>query len=87
MKNLIYDDDKIINMVFAEQRLISMCAKRKNIEINEIMSLQKLFSNEQKLFTHTWGYKKKCETTLIKEKLFVQDVLIELLKIILNMKK
>ena len=70
MKNLIYDDDKIINMVFAEQRLISMCAKRKNIEINEIMSLQKLFSNEQKLFTHTWGYKKEMRDNFNKRKAF-----------------
>ena len=44
MNNLHYSDDKITNMVFAEQRLISMCAKRKNIEINEIMSLDNLFS-------------------------------------------
>ena len=34
MSNLSNSYNKIINMVFAEQRLISMCAKRKNIEID-----------------------------------------------------
>lgn len=70
MKNLVYSDDKITNMVFAEQRLISMCAERKNIEINEIMSLENLFGNEQRLFTHTWGYKKEMRNDFHKRKDF-----------------
>ena len=40
---------ELVNMVFAEQRLISMCAERKNIKINEIMALENLFSENQKL--------------------------------------
>lgn len=47
---------RIINMVFAEQRLISMCAKKMNIGINTLSDLKALAKN-QSYFTHTWGYK------------------------------
>ena len=70
MKNLDNNSDKIANMVFAEQRLISMCAKMKNIDINEIMTLEELFSNKQKLFTHTWGYKQEIRNDFKKRKDF-----------------
>ena len=32
MKNVINNNDKITNMVFAEQRLLSMCAERKKLK-------------------------------------------------------
>lgn len=80
MNNLHYGDDKITNMVFAEQRLISMCAKRKNIEINEIMSLDNLFSNKQKIFTHTWGYKKEMKRDFNKRKDFCIRCIIRIIK-------
>ena len=70
MNNISNGYDRIVNMVFAEQRLISMCAKRKNIEIKEIMSLENLFSNKQILFTHTWGYKKEMKDNFKKRKDF-----------------
>ena len=70
MNNLECDHNKITNMVFAEQRLISMCAKRKNIEINEIMSLDTLFSMKQNLFTHTWGYKREMRMDFNKRREF-----------------
>lgn len=57
MKNLILSDDKLINMVFAEQRLFSMCAKIKNINIKELHSLEELRKSKQKHYTHVWGYK------------------------------
>lgn len=57
MKNLKFGNDRIINMVFAEQRLISMCSKKMNIKSEELISLNDLFKNKQKLFTHIWGYK------------------------------
>jgi hypothetical protein len=57
MKNLAFGDDKITNMVFAEQRLFSMCAEKMKIEVNELMPLKILSKNEQTYFTHLWGYK------------------------------
>lgn len=70
MENLLDSDDRIVNMVFAEQRLISMCAERKNIKINEIMALENLFSENQKFFTHTWGYKKEMKSDFNKRRDF-----------------
>lgn len=70
MKNLQSGEDRIVNMVFAEQRLISMCAKRKDININEIMNLESLFNERQDLFTHTWGYKKEMKKDFNKRKDF-----------------
>lgn len=70
MKNVINNNDKITNMVFAEQRLLSMCAERKKIKINEIMTLEELFNENQKLFTHTWGYKQEMRNDFKKRKDF-----------------
>ena len=80
MKNLDNNSDKIANMVFAEQRLISMCAKMKNIDINEIMTLEELFSNKQKLFTHTWGYKKEMRSDFNKRKEFCIRCIVRIIK-------
>lgn len=70
MKNVINNNDKITNMVFAEQRLLSMCAERKKIKINEIMTLEELFNENQRLFTHTWGYKQEIRNDFKKRKDF-----------------
>ena len=80
MKNLDNNSDKIANMVFAEQRLISMCAKMKNIDINEILTLEELFSNKQKLFTHTWGYKKEMRSDFNKRKEFCIRCIVRIIK-------
>ena len=45
-------------MVFAEQRLIAMCALEKKKEILVISSLESLFSDKQQIFTHIWGHKR-----------------------------
>lgn len=57
MRNTISNGDTISNMVFAEQRLISMCAKYMNIKIHSLEDLENLFSKKQKTYTHIWGYK------------------------------
>lgn len=49
--------DRIINMVFAEQRLIAMCAKEKNLRIKELATIEELFNKDQESFTHVWGFK------------------------------
>lgn len=49
--------DPLIYMVFAEQRLISMCAAENNVEIYSFSDVNSLFHSSQKRFTHIWGYK------------------------------
>lgn len=47
--------ENITQMVFAEQRLFSMCAKELGIDIHSFLELGKL--EKQNMFTHVWGYK------------------------------
>ena len=44
-------------MVFAEQRLISMCAVKLGKQIHTFSTLSELFNQEQNFYTHIWGYK------------------------------
>lgn len=50
--------DPLIYMVFAEQRLLSMCAKEKEVDIYTLSSIDELFKGKQTRFTHIWGYKR-----------------------------
>jgi len=50
-------DDPLIYMVFAEQRLLAMCAAEKEIDIFSFSTTEALFHSNQKLFTHIWGHK------------------------------
>ena len=49
--------DSLIYMVFAEQRLLAMCAESLGIPIDALSTTEALFSQDQKDFTHTWGFK------------------------------
>ena len=51
------DSDTLSYMVFAEQRLLSMCAKLKNINIGYMIQYPKDLGSQDD-FTHLWGYKK-----------------------------
>lgn len=44
-------------MVFAEQRLLPMCASQHGFSIQALSELPALFSEQQTSFTHLWGYK------------------------------
>jgi hypothetical protein len=55
MKNLKQARGITAEMVFAEQRLLAMCAKEKGIEINSLLDINSL--ENQRLFTHVWGLK------------------------------
>ena len=62
-------DNPLTYMVFAEQRLMAMCALNKEKHIKSICSVDKLFSNTQEIFTHIWGHKRHLrENTLSREK-------------------
>lgn len=49
--------DELIYMVFAEQRLLAMCAEAADIRIDSLSTPEMLFSREQQDFTHVWGFK------------------------------
>ncbi len=52
-------DDRLRYMVFAEQRWMAMCAEHLNVPIQELSTLEGLFDDKQKYFTHIWGYKQR----------------------------
>lgn len=52
-------DDVLTYMVFAEQRLFAMCAKKQNIHVKALGDLSELFGGGQQYFTHVWGFKQQ----------------------------
>lgn len=56
MKNTLENEDSLSYMVFAEQRLLSMCADAKGINIKKMLKFPQAIGS-QKCFTHLWGYK------------------------------
>lgn len=50
--------DTLQPMVFAEQRLLSMVARKMNIKLDVFSCLEKLSVGEDPRFTHLWGFKK-----------------------------
>lgn len=55
--NAVRARDGLIYMVFAEQRLLGMCAAAQHISVDALSSPEQLFSPKQLNFTHIWGYK------------------------------
>lgn len=51
--------DELRYMLFAEQRLMPMCAKRLGAEVMEISDIGRLFENGERYFTHVWGMKQQ----------------------------
>lgn len=47
-------------MVFAEQRLLAMCAKQNGASVDALSELPTLFSGQTR-FTHLWGYKQRLQ--------------------------
>lgn len=50
-------DEPLTYMVFAEQRLLAMCAAKANRSILALSDVDKLFLSGQRAYTHVWGYK------------------------------
>ena len=59
MKNALDVDDNLTYMVFAEQRLFSMCAAEGGFDLRAFSNLDKLFAHGENCFTHTWGMKQQ----------------------------
>ncbi len=51
-------NDPLTYMVFAEQRLLAMCAEEKQIEPFALAEVGELFNENQQCFTHIWGHKR-----------------------------
>ncbi len=65
--------DQVYSMVFAEQRLLSMCAAEKGKQINALLNVDDL--NNQDTFTHIWGYKRTLQSDADERKQFCKRCL------------
>lgn len=53
-------DDVLTYMVFAEQRLLAMCAAKQGVRAAALSDLEALFTGSQQgYFTHIWGFKQQ----------------------------
>lgn len=52
-------DNSLTYMVFAEQRMLSMCAAAKQKKLTVFSDLSTLFGGSQRAFTHVWGFKQQ----------------------------
>lgn len=60
MENTAGDvNDSLKYMVFAEQRLLPMCAEKMGVYYTSFSSLERLFTHGENYFTHTWGMKQQ----------------------------
>ena len=68
MQNLRETKNITAEMVFAEQRLLSMCAAAKGINIKTFLAINQL--ETQNSFTHIWGLKGELQTNKEKRREF-----------------
>ena len=80
MENAKVDDNRITNMVFAEQRIISMVAEKMDLKIYEMETIERLLSGKQKRYTHLWGYKSTLNTNEILRRQFCQKLIARIIK-------
>ena len=80
MENAKVDDNRITNMVFAEQRIISMVADKMNLKIYEMETLDRLLSGKQKNYTHLWGYKRILNIDDTLRRQFCQKIIKRIIK-------
>lgn len=64
--------DGLIYMVFAEQRLLAMCAQACGVPIHAFSTEQDLFQGNQHDFTHIWGFKQAMQEQPVLHELFCQ---------------
>lgn len=62
--------DDLIYMVFAEQRLLAMCAQACGVPIHAFSTEQDLFQGNQHDFTHIWGFKQAMQEQPVLRELF-----------------
>jgi hypothetical protein len=59
MRSAKLGGDTLRYMVFAEQRLFSMCAEKMGLDVMGFSNLGRLFAHGENYFTHTWGMKQQ----------------------------
>lgn len=59
MENAEPQEDPLRYMVFAEQRLLPMCAAKMGCEVSTFSTLERLFKHGEGWFTHIWGMKQQ----------------------------
>lgn len=59
MDHAPHADDPLTYMVFAEQRLLAMCAAEAGAKLAILSDLDTLFGSGQQAYTHVWGYKQQ----------------------------
>lgn len=59
MRHTDEKNDRLAYMVFAEQRLLPMCADKLGMTCGAFSDMQSLFSGHETRFTHTWGMKQQ----------------------------
>jgi len=70
MKSAQSVPDNLCYMVYAEQRLLAMCAKRLNMRVETLLDKDKLFAPQDD-FTHLWGAKQEMREDKSKEQDFI----------------
>jgi len=68
MRNLRETKNITAEMVFAEQRLLAMCAAARGIKISTLLDMDNL--DAQNAFTHVWGFKRELHTNMEKRREF-----------------
>lgn len=74
MKN-VKASDPLVYMVFAEQRLLAMCAKAKKRQLHILSDTETLFHGGQTCFTHIWGYKRQLRSDPVAREAFCKRCL------------
>ena len=68
MRHCLETENDLCSMVFAEQRLLSICAEQWGISVGTLMNADEL--DVQKSFTHIWGYKEVLRKDISKKQRF-----------------
>ena len=68
MRDLRESKDTTAEMVFAEQRLLAMCAAAKNLNIKTFLDTDGIKTQDS--FTHVWGLKEELNTNMEKRREF-----------------
>lgn len=72
MESSPLSDHPITYITFAEQRLLSMCAKRAGKSIASLSTLDDLMMGRDQRFTHLWSYKKTLQNNPPEREKFCQ---------------